>query len=184
MGIRVRKIVYSDDCFHWIDPEHTPKKVYAFFWDVKKGDRTGAVEPANLRIFTMYQDPLDHCHWYSPAEFGKWKADFGVQAAQCWLSLYLNWSPLRYYFHKTADFSPPDEYHLFVNFYQTPINNWGYNGYGTIFWMKKVIDLAEQFGWDHVADLLQETFPVDCVDYVIKFCSYELQQNIKLRFTP
>lgn len=184
MGTPVRKIVYGHDCYFWPDPTKTPKKIYAFFWEIKKGDRTGAVEPANLRIFTMYQHPLDHCTWYTVIEFGKWVTHFGVSLEQCWLSLYLNWTPIRYYFFKLSDLPPPDEYQLFANFYQTPINNWGYEGYGTIFWLKKVIDLAKDFGWDHVADLMMETFPVDCVDYVVKFCSLELKQNIKMRFTP
>lgn len=184
MGIPVNEIVHGADCFHWAEPTQTPSKAYAFFWDILKGDRLGAKSPANGVIFTMNQDPLSPCNYSSPEPNPGWVARFGLDASQSWLQLYINGGAPQYYFGHTLNVSPPPEFQLYINESQAPFGKYGYEGFGTVFWMERVLAVAADMGWAHLTDLMLEMFPVDGVDYVMKFCSHTIRQNIKIRFEP
>lgn len=182
MGTRVKPPVRGTDCLNWLVPDETPGRCYSIFWDVKKGDRTGAQEPKNLHIFSIYQHVTDPCIFSWLPGWGSWASQFGVDGTNSWLYLFRDFAARQYYFSCTQPISPVNEYIQFDNFFQTEINNYGYGGHGTIFWMKKVIDIVEQFGWDHLTDVMLEVFPVDAVSIIHKFCTKTLGANVCIKF--
>lgn len=184
MGTPIQPNPTGDECLYWDPPSETPEKMYAMFWGVKKGDMGGAFEPPNGHIFTLHQNDITACLWEHLCSGFGWQVQLGIQIHATWIDLVDCVHANAHYFGRTLDLSPPPEYQTFTNWYAHPFGNYGYNGFAVIFWLEKVITLVKEFGWDHVADLMLETFPIDAVDYVLKFCSHEIRANIKIRITP
>lgn len=181
MGIPVSIIPPAAECMYWPDPPNTPGKIYSVFWDVQKGDRGGALQPPNLRVFSCYQVGADACIFNHDVDPPPFCSEFGTQLNACWLYLYTGEWPRRYYFSHQLPISPIDEYQMFTNFAQTPVNNYGWGGFGTIFWLDKVVAIAGEMGWSHLSDLMHEVIPIDAAKVILKFCSKSLGVNVQLK---
>lgn len=183
MGTPVEENPFGVECFDWDPADETPKYIYCFFYDLLKGDLSGAFEPPNLHVFKMSQVDGTPCIWsHTNTVFG-WKATFGMNGIQCWLLLQDTVHPSNYYFAHTKAVSPPVEYELFDNFFQVPWDNWGYGGHGVIFWLSDITWLATAFGFDQVDDLKLEIFADDADDLIIKFCSLTMRSNVKFKIS-
>lgn len=79
----------------------------------------------------------------------------------------------------------PPEYTIFPNDQFQCLFMWaGAMGTATVFWMDKVLQLVEQFGFETVSNLMYEMFNHDDGDIVHKFCDIVQRTNIKIKATP
>lgn len=180
MGTKISDIVYGDECAYWDPPSETPKYIYAFMWDVLKGNSPGAIQPVNLHLFKLTQLPGAPCNWrYYNESFG-WDV---------WFTLYSNRYTIYFaetkpgppvYFIDELVNVPPPEYQVFVNDFQEIWPAYGYEGFATIFWLDSIRTLAEDFGLDWSGKTLFEIFPHPTMKMVIKFCEERTDTNIKI----
>lgn len=184
MGTPIPDPITGVNCPNWDPPAETPQYLYAMFWDIVKGDNPAAVQAPNLHIFKLEQKPGSPCVWEFWNPVSKWWVQVGIAVAETWLWLGDDDIAPNYYFVDHKAVSPPVEYEIFTNDFQSPLDDWGYGGTGTIFWLPTVIDLAESFGLDGTEDLLLEMFAAPSADFVHKFCSLILRTNIKIKYSP
>jgi len=181
MGTKIEENPSGNHCWNWVPPEETPTYMYGFFWDILKGTAGPARLAPNLHIFKMSQIEPDACIWrYTNLDFG-WEVEFGLQAHQCWLLLRDANNPDFFYFVHTIAVSPPSEYEVFTNFFQQEAGSFGYQGFGTIFWLDSIRDLAAEFGLDLTGDTLLEMRATDAQKMIIKFCNLRLNTNVKIQ---
>lgn len=181
MGTQINKIPPGANCYLWDPVDETPESIYVFFWEILKGDRGLARIPPNLHIFKLDQVDGNACLWrYENAAFG-WFVEVGIDGMNTWLWLRDSELPAKYYFADHKAVSPPAEYELFTNDYNAPFNNWGYDGFGSIFWMDAIIDLVEAFGLEWTSDLMLEMSADDAQTLIVKLCSLQAVTNIKFK---
>lgn len=181
MGTKIEENPFGDECWNWDPTYETPEFIYGFFWDILKGTAGPARQAPNLHIFKMSQIEPDACIWrYANLDFG-WQAEFGLQAAQCWLLLVdANNTDFGYFVHTKA-VSPPAEYEIFTNFFQSEDMSFGYEGFGTIFWLDSIRDLAAKFGLDLEGETLLEMRATDSQKMIIKLCNLRMNTNVKIQ---
>lgn len=184
MGTIIPPPEFGANCINFSIPAETPKYLYVFFWDVKKGAMGGAVQPPNGHIFTLTQKPGSACVWESWNAAHGWWVQFGIDALKSWLWLGDDNLFPNYYFVNNTGSSPPSEYDIYDNEYVAPGGNYGYNGHGTVFWMSSVISQSVMFGLYDSYDLKLEVFPANADKFVNKFCSLLLRANVLIKFSP
>lgn len=181
MGTPVTEIPIGLECGHWDPPAETPVAMYIFFWDVEKGDKVGARQPPNGHVFRLEQDALSPCDYDHDSPLTGWLVEFNIQAALISVNLRDQADPNKIYFLAHLHHSPPVEYDVFTNDYQTPVNNYGYAGYCMVFWMTDIIAMAEDFGLLWPGDLMLEIFGADAPFVIIKFCTLTLRVNVRVK---
>lgn len=184
--IRLDDPVYCVDCIDAFPPDKTPCKIYAWFWGVKKGDKVGAREPANLHLFTLIQDDIEPCLWKNdPSDFG-W--DIQLQfwpdpVGDPFLRLWMYGTPVQPYFSYTARVIPA-EHLVFDNALWPPPGAWGYDGHGIIMWLDKATDILDDFVLPTDPKMLMEFSVTDEGVPVYKFNIPKYSMNIKFKVSP
>lgn len=184
MGTKVVPISFGNNCGNWAIPAETPSKVFVMFWDILKGDRFGATQPPNLQIFECPQVVGNNCVFRYEHPTTGWWASFGIDAANSWIEGGKGGLGNRPFFTRTVAVSPYVEYTRLTNFYVNAFGNWGYDGFACAFWIDSVHEKAVELEIDFFPDILFEMFPIDGIDYVVKFTSVVQLMNMTVKFTP
>lgn len=181
MGTKIIENPCGDECWNWDPTYETPEFIYGFFWDILKGTAGFARQAPNLHIFKMSQIEPDACIWrYTNLVFG-WQVEFGLQASQCWLSMVdAAYTSFGYFYHAKA-VSPPAEYELFTNYYQSEYMSFGYAGFGTIFWLDSIRELSSALGLDVSGKSLFEIRATLDHKMIVKFCELITGTNVRIQ---
>lgn len=184
MGTKIQTPPTGVNCINWDPPGETPEFLYVYFWEVKKGDIPIALEPPNNHIFKLTQNPAQPCIWTFLDLAWGWYIQVGLAALTSWLWLAETGGAGRWVFADSVGPSPIVPLGSYTNWYQDPVGNWGYEGYGTIFLMQTIGMIADDFGLSDMDQLKLEMFGVGEPVRTAKYCSRRDRTNVKIQFEP
>lgn len=181
MGTPIPDPIVGVNCPNWDPPSETPSQIYAMFYDILKGDNPNAVQAPNCHIFNLTQRPGSPCVWQLWNPVAEWLVQVGIAVGETWLWLGDDDISPHWYFVDHKAVSPPSEYELFTNDFQSPFSDWGYGGFGIIFWSDPFIILPGLLGLDQFDDLKLEVFSDVNNDLFFKYCSLKGHVNVVVK---
>lgn len=184
MGTRISLSdpVYGPDCPTCFAVGKTPQTIYAWFWEVLKGDKVGALEPPNLHLFTLTQDDVNQCLWKNNIGAFGWDVQLQIFAGPN-TRLIIYRDVIKAYFSCTLA-KCPVEHDIFDNALWHPPGAWGYNGHGIIQWLETASDLIEDFVLPTSNGLLMEFTVDETGQPIYKFNDVETSTNVKFKVEP
>lgn len=172
----------GDKCEWFVDPDHTPKKIYAYFWEIVTcPDRKLA---PNMHLFPMFQDDEEPCLWRNVIGSSGWDASVRYLAFEPRTTLWLiNTAAGSYFEGELVDRAA--EHDIFENKNtECDEQKYGVGGNAFLIWKKAAVDLINNMALPTESQILFEVSTNDAGKPVYKFCFPKYSMNVKFLIEP
>lgn len=184
MGTRITPDdpIAGNPCEWFFDPDNTPHKIYAYFWELEQCP--GRKLPPNMHIFTMFQDDEKPCEWRNVPSAQGWECGIAYRNVPPLSRLYLINLAAGLYFDGDLAWRA-DEHDVFNNKIVDCLGpNFAQKGNGLIFWLEAATGLLESLALPNDGNTFMEFFVTDEHKPVYKFCNVRWSLNQKYLINP